>query len=419
MSRASLAIGALSTIVEWYDFTLYLYLTSVLARVFFGGGDLALMAALAGFAAAYFLRPIGAVVFGHIGDRSGRRKSLLLSVALMTAGMLATALLPTYAQAGATAAWLLFLLRCLMGFAIGGEYSVIVAYLLEGAPLSRRGLVASLASAASEMGGLLAVVVSYSVVSRLDMAQLDAWGWRIPFFVGAILAGAVWIARFAMQESPDFERQLAGATVPRNPLSYTLSRQRLGILRSFTISALGSITYYVGITYVPVFLATVGKFSESISLGFSTIAAIAVILITPITGALSDRLGRRPVLIGLAGLSAALPIALFGLMGSGSRLSALLGAIVLACVAGAVSAIGAVATAEQFRGEGRVSGLALGATSATVIFGGLTPYLAQLLIRQTGIAAIPGGMIAAVALLVLPVFFTIPETAPGRLGKKG
>jgi MHS family proline/betaine transporter-like MFS transporter len=419
MSPASLAIAALSTIVEWYDFTLYLYFTSVLARVFFGGGDLAVMAALASFAAAYFLRPIGAAVFGHIGDRSGRRKSLLLSVALMTAGMLATALLPTYGQAGATAAWLLFLLRCLMGFSIGGEYSVIVAYLLEGAPSSRRGLVASLASAASEIGGLMAVGVSYFVVSGLDMAQLDAWGWRIPFFVGAILAGGVWIARFAMQESPDFERQLANATVPENPLSYTLSTQRLGILRSFTISALGSVTYYVGITYVPVFLGTVGRFSESISLRFSSIAAIAVILITPITGALSDRLGRRPVLLGLAGLSATLPIALFGLMGTGSHLNALVGAIVLACVAGAVSAIGAVATAEQFRGEGRVSGLALGATSATVIFGGLTPYLAQLLVRQTAMAEIPGAMIAAVALLVLPVFLTIPETAPGRLGKKG
>ena len=132
--RASIVIAAFSTIVEWYDFTLYLYLATVLSRVFFGGSQAPLVTTLAGFAIAYLLRPLGAVVFGHIGDRSGRRRTMLLSVAIMTAAMFGTALLPTHAQAGAIAGWLLFLLRCVMGFSVGGEYSVVVAYLLEGAP---------------------------------------------------------------------------------------------------------------------------------------------------------------------------------------------------------------------------------------------------------------------------------------------
>jgi len=110
-SRASIVIAAFSTIVEWYDFTLYLYLATVLSRVFFAGGEAALVTTLAGFAAAYFLRPLGAVVFGHVGDRSGRRRTMLLSVAIMTVAMFATALLPTHAQAGAIAGWLLFLVR--------------------------------------------------------------------------------------------------------------------------------------------------------------------------------------------------------------------------------------------------------------------------------------------------------------------
>src|SRR5689334_14533612 len=130
MPRASIAIAAFSTIVEWYDFTLYLYFATVLSRVFFGGSS-ALAITLAGFAAAYFLRPLGAVVFGHVGDRHGRRHTLLLSVAVMTLAMFGTALLPTHAQAGAIAGWLLFVLRCVMGFSVGGEYSVVVAYLLE------------------------------------------------------------------------------------------------------------------------------------------------------------------------------------------------------------------------------------------------------------------------------------------------
>jgi MHS family proline/betaine transporter-like MFS transporter len=218
-----------------------------------------------------------------------------------------------------------------------------------------------------------------------------------------------------MQESPDFERQQVNATVPDMPLLYTLSMQRTGLLRAFTISALGSITYYVGITYVPVYLTSAGRFIESTSFELSTIAAVVVILITPVTGILSDRLGRKPVLVGLAGLGIALPIAMFQLMGSGSHLSAMLGAVVMAGVAGAVSAVGAAATGEQFPGEGRISGLALGATTATVIFGWLTPFLAQVLIRQTGLPIVPGIMIAAVALCVLPVFLAMPETAPSRL----
>jgi MHS family proline/betaine transporter-like MFS transporter len=414
VSRGSMAIAAFSTVVEWYDFTLYLYLATVLARVFFGGGAGGLIAALAGFAAAYLLRPLGAIVFGHVGDRFGRRRTLLLSVAVMTMAMLLTGLLPTRAGIGAAAAWLLFLLRCVMGFSVGGEYSAVVAYLLEGAAPGRRGLVASLASAASEIGGLLAVGVTALTVGAMGTADLDAWGWRIPFLVGAALAGSVWIARAMMQESPDFERQRADGTVPGNPLRHTLARHRAGILRAFAISALGSITYYVGITYVPAFLTSTGVLGEGQSLWLGTVAAMAVILVTPVTGWLSDRLGRKPVLLVLAGCSALLPVVLFHAMARGLHAPAyaLAGAVILACLAGAVSAVGAAATAEQFPGEGRLSGLALGMTSATAIFGGLTPYAAQVLMRWTGSPAIPGVMIAVVAVCVLPVLGAMPETRP-------
>src|SRR3954466_13192573 len=161
----SLAVAAFSTIVEWYDFTLYLYFATVLSRVFYGGGSGSLLLTLGGFAIAYLMRPLGAIFFGHIGDRRGRRHVLLISVALMTAAMLATALLPTRAQIGPAAGWLLLILRCVMGFSVGGEYTGVVAYLLEGASTRRRGLIASLASAASEVGGLLAVGLSALTVS--------------------------------------------------------------------------------------------------------------------------------------------------------------------------------------------------------------------------------------------------------------
>jgi len=411
----SLAVAAFSTIVEWYDFTLYLYFATVLSRVFYGGGKGSLLLTLGGFAIAYLMRPLGALAFSHIGDKYGRRRMLLLSVALMTAAMLATALLPTRAVAGPAAGWLLLALRCVMGFSVGGEYTGVVAYLLEGAPTRRRGLITSSASAASEVGGLLAVGVSALTVSLMSGADLERWGWRIPFFVGAALAGSVGIARSTMHESPEFRRQQAEATVPDVPLRHALVHHRGGIARGFAISALGSITYYVGITYVPAFLTSVGKVSEGEALWLSTVAAVAVIAVTPLTGALSDRIGRKPVLIALCLGSAALPITMFSLMAGSSPL---LGAVILALLAGAVSAVGAVATAEQFPGEGRITGLALGATMATAIFGGLTPLAAQLLIEKTGYSTAPGIMIAVVALFVLPVFLRIGETAPNRLSHR-
>lgn len=410
----SLVIAGFSTVVEWYDFTLYLYLTTVLARVFYGGGEGSLVETLAGFALAYLMRPFGALLFGHVGDRFGRRRMMLLSMAMMMVAMLATALLPTYAQIGPLAGWLLLALRCLTAFAVGGEYTGVVAYLLEGAPRHRRGLITSSASAASEIGGLAAVALSAATVASMDQASLDGWGWRIPFLVGAALAGAILIARSTMEESPEFERQRAENSVPRNPLGHAWRHHRLAIARGFAISALGSITYYVGITYVPTFLQAEGAMNEGRALWLGTIAAVAVIAVTPLVGALSDRIGRRPVLIAVALGGAVLPATLFWMMAGGSVGQALAGAVLLACLGGAVSAVGAVATAELLPGEGRLSGLAFGATAATAIFGGLTPLVAHLLIEATGLAIMPGVMIALVAIVILPLFLRLPETAPGR-----
>ncbi|HUO54141.1 MAG TPA: MFS transporter, partial [Rhodoblastus sp.] len=251
---ASMAIAAFSTIVEWYDFTLYLYMVTVLARVFFDNDGPSPLMALGGFAFSYFMRPLGAAVFGHIGDRHGRRLMLLLSMSSMTAAMLATALLPTRADIGPAAGGLMLLLRCVVAFSVGGEYTGVVAYLLEGAPRRRRGLIASLAAASSEVGGLLAAGVCAVTAASMDSAELARWGWRAPFFAGAALAGAVWLLRSTMHESPVFMLHRSRGALPLSPLRLAFDNYRGAIVMGFAISALGSITYYVGITYVPAFL---------------------------------------------------------------------------------------------------------------------------------------------------------------------
>ncbi len=218
-----------------------------------------------------------------------------------------------------------------MGFAVGGEYTGVVAYLLEGSRPERRGLITSWAAAASEArrparGRRFG---AHGILARFA-PSVEAWGWRIPFLFGAALAGSVWIARSAMHESPEFVRQQRAGTVPKSPLRHSLSTQRLGILRAFAISALGSITYYVGITYVPSFLTAVGALSERDSLWISTGAAVVVILVTPLTGLLSDRWGRKPVLLLLCAASALLPITLVLADVRRDRLEALAGALILA-----------------------------------------------------------------------------------------
>ncbi|WP_413818523.1 MFS transporter [Sphingobium sp.] len=191
--------------VEWYDFTLYLYLATVLSRVFFTDEG-SILVTLGGSAVAYLMRPVGAVVFGHIGDRHGRRPAMLISMALMTAAMLATALLPTYAQVGPLAGVLLLLIRCIMGSSVGGEYTGVVAYLLEGAPPHRRGLITSLAAASSEVGALLAAGVAAVTASAMSNEALEGWGWRVPCLVGAGLAAAILLARAVVRESPEFRK---------------------------------------------------------------------------------------------------------------------------------------------------------------------------------------------------------------------
>ncbi len=406
-----MVVAGLSTVVEWYDFTLYLYFSTVLGRVFFGTGPQSMAETLGGFAIAYLMRPIGALVFGHFGDRRGRRVTMLGSMALMTVAMLATAMLPTFAQIGPLAGVMLIALRCLMSFSVGGEYTGVVAYLLEGAKDSRRGLITSCASAASELGALMAAGAAALTVWALPEEALVSWGWRLPFLFGAALASMVLIIRATLEETPEFLRQRDAGTVPEKPIRQTLTRHRSAIARGFAISALGSITYYVGITYVPVFLDATGTMPEARALSISVFAALTVILVTPFIGLASDRFGRRPMLLTLALCGIFLPTAMFSIMAGGGA-ATWVAAIVMAALGGAVSAVGAVATAEQFPGEGRLSGLALGATTATALFGGLTPLVAYLVVENSGWAAAPGAMIAIVALCVVLVFWHMPETAP-------
>lgn len=408
--RRSIWIAAFGTVVEWYDFSLYLYLTPVMGRVFFHSEHSTIRTYLV-FAIAYLMRPVGAMFFGHFGDRMGRRISLVISAGVMAVAMAITALLPSYAQIGPYAGVLLLLLRALMGFSVGGEYTGILVYLLEVTGPRRRGYVASWAPATSQIGALLAVGLATMFTAQLSDDALDAWGWRVLYGVGALLATGMLLARRSLQETPTFDRLRAQGRISHAPLRDVLREQPRGVLAAFIMSALGSVSYYVAIGYVPTFLSDVVGRSPVSSLALSTIASAIVFAVTPVIGWLSDVTGRKPVMIGTA-LAIALPaLPLFAVLNTGTSGPTLAAMVALAVPAAAASAVFASAIPEQLAAVGRFSGLALGYNAATALFGGLSPLIASVLVSVTGWRLSPAVFLLGTGLLVLPFLARLPETA--------
>jgi len=412
-TRRGVVVGALGTIIEWYDFSLYVFLAPIYARVFFPGatGIDGVIATLGIFAVAYLARPLGAAAFGHYGDRSGRRSALLVSAAIMAVALLANAALPSEATIGFLAPLALFAIRLAMGFAVGGEYSGILVYLLETATVRQRGLVVSLAPAASGIGTLLAVGSTAIVSALLSPAQVDDWGWRIPVLLGAVLAAAILFLRTSLEETPAFRHMRETGRISRRPVHDALTRARGAVFVAFVLSAVGSIAYYLGITYVPTFLESVVGTAHDEALLWSTIATAVMLLVTPLSGWWADASGRRGTLLATALVLTATSVPLFALLTASGGGWVLLAAVLLAVAAGAWCAIASSAIPEQFGTEDRFSGLAIGYNVAVAIFGGLSPLLATLAVEATGWDVAPGIMLAAVALLALPVVLRLPETA--------
>jgi MHS family proline/betaine transporter-like MFS transporter len=349
--------------------------------------------------------------FGHFGDRLGRRTSLVISAWVMAVAMAVTALLPSYDRIGAWAGVLLLLLRALMGFSVGGEYTGALVYLLEVTGPRRRGYIASWAPATSQIGALLAVGLATLFTDQLSQDALDTWGWRVLYLVGALLATGMLIARRSLHETPTFDRLRKEGRVSRAPLRDVLREQPRGVLAAFAMSALGSVSYYVAIAYVPEFLSDVVGRSPVSALALSTITSAIVFGVTPIIGWSSDVFGRKPVMV-ITALAIALPaLPLFALLNNGTTATTFIAMVALAIPAAAASAVFASAIPEQLATVGRFSGLAIGYNAATALFGGLSPLVASALVTATDWRLAPAVFLLATGLLVLPFLIRLPETA--------
>ncbi|MFC9945131.1 MFS transporter [Streptomyces pratensis] len=384
---ANVVRGCLGNLVEWYDWFAYATFSIYFASVFFPEGDRTaqLLSTAVVFAVGFFMRPLGGWLLGAYADRFGRRRALTLSVTLMSAGSLTIALAPGHDVIGLWAPALLVLARLAQGLSVGGEFGSSASYLSEVAPAGRRGFYSSFQYVSIVMGQLAALLVAIVLQNLLTEDQMHGWGWRIPFVIGAVAGLVVMYLRRTMEESEHFEKeqervaaqQAATGTRERKGLIALFAEYPRQLLAVFGLAIGGTVAFYTYTTYLQKYLVnTAGIPKATVTLiGFA--ALFVYMLMQPAVGALSDRIGRRPVMFAFSGGCMLLTVPLMTLLGRTSSpwVAFLLMTVALTFVTG-YSALAAIIKAEMFPTKVRALGVGLPHALVTATFGGMTEPIA-------------------------------------------
>jgi len=403
--------GSAGNLVEWYDWYAYSAFTLYFAPAFFPSDDptAQLLSAAAIFAVGFVMRPIGAWIMGVYADRRGRKAGLTVSVALMCAGSLLIAVTPSYDRIGVAAPALLLLARLMQGLSVGGEYGASATYLSEMAGRTHRGFFSSFQYVTLISGQLIALTVLLVLQALLPVKDLEHWGWRIPFAIGGVLAIAVFYIRRGLSETDSFTR--ARATSAPASSGWSLFRdhpREAGMVIAMTAG--GTLAFYAYSTYMQKFLVNTSGFSRESATEITTAALFIYMLLQPIAGALSDRIGRKPLLVGFGIGGVALTWIIFKTLEtvSSSFLAFLLVLGGLVVVTG-YTAINAVVKAELFPAHIRTLGVALPYALANTLFGGTAEYVALWFKKQ----GMESGFYVYVTVLIaasLVVYLRMPET---------
>jgi MHS family alpha-ketoglutarate permease-like MFS transporter len=404
--RRILAIVAASSgnLVEWFDFYVYAFTSIYFAPAFFPSGDTTaqLLDTAAVFAAGFLMRPVGGWLFGRLADRVGRRRSLIVSVALMCIGSLGIACMPTYATIGTLAPVLLLAARLLQGLSVGGEYGTTATYLSEVALHGRRGFFSSFQYVTLIGGQLLAVLVIAALQQVLDDTDLRAWGWRIPFVIGAVTAAAALLLRRTLHEThtPDERNGRILAVLREHPRAF---------VSVLLYSAGGSLYFYTFTTYMQKYLVNTVGFSKRTTTWVMTSALLIYMLLQPAFGALSDRIGRRRsmMLFGALGAIAVIPI-LTALRGADDPIVAALLVIAALAILSLYTSVSAIVKAEMFPAEVRALGVGFAYAVGNALFGGSAEYVA-LALKSGGYEAAYGAYVTAMTLVFLIVSSRLPR----------
>lgn len=369
-------IGASSgNLVEWFDFYVYSFCSLYFAHIFFPAGNTTtqLLQTAGVFAAGFLMRPIGGWLFGRIADRRGRKTSMLISVCMMCLGSLVIACLPGYDAIGTWAPALLLIARLFQGLSVGGEYGTSATYMSEVAVEGRKGFYASFQYVTLIGGQLLALLVVVILQQILDDAELRAWGWRIPFAIGAALAiVALWLRRQLDETSQQEVRALKDAGSMKG-----LWRNRKAFLMVLGFTAGGSLAFYTFTTYMQKYLVNTAGMHANVASIIMTVALFVFMLIQPIIGALSDKIGRRTSMLLFGGLSTVCTVPILSALHSVTSPYAAFALVMLALViVSFYTSISGILKAEMFPAQVRALGVGLSYAVANALFGGSAEYVA-------------------------------------------
>ncbi|MFH9950404.1 glycine betaine/L-proline transporter ProP [Streptomyces luteogriseus] len=401
--RRAVKAAALGNAMEWFDFGVYSYIAVTLGKVFFPSGNptAQLLSTFGAFAAAFLVRPLGGMVFGPLGDRVGRQKVLALTMIMMAAGTFAIGLIPSYATIGVGAPILLLVARLVQGFSTGGEYADASTFIAEYAPDKRRGFLGSwleFGTLAGYIGGAGLVTIMTALLSTDD---LTSWGWRIPFLIAGPMGIIGLYLRMHLEETPAFaaEAEKAENNRPKTPLREMVTGQWRALLLCVGLVLVFNVTDYMLLSYMPSYLTGQLHYDETHGL-LVVLGVMAVMMIVqPFAGALTDRVGRRPVIAtGCAGfLLLSVPALL--LIREGSLLAVALGMGALGMLLVCFTASMPSALPALFPTKVRYGSLSIGFNVSVSLFGGTTPLVVTALIGATGNMMMPAYYMMAAAVI--------------------
>lgn len=396
--RAALA-GGVGTLIEYYDFSLYGYMAAVIAPLYFPSDDpvTSLLAALAVFGTAYLIRPLGGVVFGHLGDRFGRKKALMATLLCMGAGSTLMGLLPTPAQIGVWATVLLVLVRLVQGFSAGGEVGGSATFISESAPARRKATYGAFTPLGSTGGFALAAAVAGIVAALTTDDQLESWGWRIPFLLALPLTlFCLWVRTRVTEthEGADGDKE------SHSPVASVFRRQPRALLQAAAISAAVNGTAYIGLTYMTIHLSKQLGYDAAPVYWVATLAIGIAALSMPLGGLLGDRIGLvRLMVLGFAGFIV-LTYPMMGLMEQGLLIATV--AYIVIMLNSVATQVGAYTLLPQlFDKTSRFTGVAMGWNLGVIVAGGTAPYVAVWLVERTGNILAPAFFVITLAVVGL------------------
>jgi len=420
-TRKVVLAGCVGIFAELYDNGIFAFMAGTLAMVFLAPGNTsaALLFVFAGYAISFFVRPLGAVVCGYLGDKLGRQKLLVFVILLISAATAGIGLLPTYAAIGIAAPALMISLRLVQGFSVGGEAAGAMTFLAEHAPAGKRGIITSYAQIASFAALLTGTMVAFAMSPWLTQDAIDGGGlasvaWRVPFLVAIPMGIVGWYIRKAIKDTPNFERLKAEGGLSKNPLkeAFASAEHRRAMLLALFIPLMNGSGYYVLFSYMPTFLK--GKnlnFSIGQALLITACSLVVICIAIPFMGALSDRVGRKKVIAGSAIAMAVVGIPAYALIATGEMGLAILGACIMAVVFAGHTAVIHILLIELFPTRVRYSAYGLGYNLSSAVFGGTAPLLMTWLISSTGNIYMPAFYAVITALGTLVAVSTVKDRA--------